>query len=464
MIRRKARVGFDWVLLSVLIAIIFTGWLMLYASSYEGPGLWFDFNSTVGRQTIWIAVSALLFLAVFNIEWRIWNSFSYLIYAFSIITLIAVLFLGKEIKGASSWFVMFGFSIQPAEFAKMATALAISSFMGQPNFNFTERKNILFTVLLFLVPAFLVLLQPDAGSAIIFMSFIIPLYRAGLNPSIYVLAFSMAFILIGALLWSPFIIAIVIFLGAYFFMALNLKNQKPALSILALLALFCLSSFRFINYGLLISIVFMAGLYFYFMLFKAGKYREIIFVLILIVSSNLLSFGTQWAFNNLLKPHQQSRINVWLKPHLSDPKGELYNIIQSKTAIGSGGFSGKGFLNGSMTKLNYVPEQNTDFVFSILGEEQGFLGCVSLIVLFTILLLRITMIAERSNFPFIRYYAYSVAGLIFFHFFINISMTMGLMPVIGIPLPLVSKGGSSLMAFVMMIGILLKLDQARTRY
>ena len=184
--------------------------------------------------------------------------------------------------------------------------------------------------------------------------------------------------------------------------------------------------------------------------------------IVVVIAAIMMSFGTQWGFDNMLKPHQQARINVWLKPHLSD-KEDLYNLIQSKTAIGSGGFSGKGFLNGTMTKLNYVPEQNTDFVFSILGEEQGFIGSISLIALFTILLFRITAIAERAAFPFIKYYAYGLAGIFFLHFFINVAMTMRIMPVIGIPLPLISKGGSSLLSFTIMIGILLKMDKARSR-
>jgi rod shape determining protein RodA len=179
--------------------------------------------------------------------------------------------------------------------------------------------------------------------------------------------------------------------------------------------------------------------------------------------ASALSFGTKWSFENILKSHQRDRINVWLRPELCDPQGSLYNIIQSKTAIGSGGITGKGFLNGTMTNLNYVPEQKTDFIFSTLGEEQGFIGSFSLIILFLALLIRISIIAERAKLPFIRYYAYSIAGFIFFHFFINIGMTMGIMPVIGIPLPLMSKGGSSMIAFLMMIAILLKMDQRRAK-
>jgi len=257
---------------------------------------------------------------------------------------------------------------------------------------------------------------------------------------------------------------LIIILASYLFQSLSVAEKRIPLSLLLLLSLFTLSSFNFINYSLLVLILLLSGVYFFALLFKEGKYRELLLSFILIIGSTALSFGTQWAFDSVLKPHQQARISVWLKPHLSDPKGDLYNIIQSKTAIGSGGFTGKGFLNGTMTRLNYVPEQNTDFVFSILGEEQGFLGSISLIVLFTTLLFRISTIAERAAFPYIKYYAYGVAGLLFFHFFINIGMTMGIMPVIGIPLPLLSKGGSALFAFTVMIAILLRMDLGRSRY
>ena len=463
MAKRRSAVSFDWILLSIFLSIVAIGWLMLYSSSYEGPGFWFELNSTIGRQTLWLALSSIIFVAIMNLDWRIWDTLAYPIYIISIISLVAVLFLGKEVKGASSWFSILGYSIQPSEFAKIGTALALSSFLGNTNINLDHTKNIIIAFAIFLFPSFLVFLQPDAGTAAIYFAFLIPLFRAGLNASLYIIAFSLAFIFIGSLMWGPEIMVLLIMLGAFFFMSINSKENRLPLSMILLLALICLSSFRYINYALLVLLLILSSVYFSYLLFKEGKYKNLIVISAVGISSIVLSFGTQFAFDNLLKPHQQARLNVWLKPHLSDPQGELYNIIQSKTAIGSGGFSGKGYLNGSMTKLNYVPEQNTDFVFSILGEEQGFLGSISLIILFTILLFRISMIAERANFAYIRYYAYSVAGLIFLHFFINIGMTMGLMPVIGIPLPLISKGGSSLMAFFIMMAILLKLDLARAR-
>ncbi|MBT8232880.1 MAG: rod shape-determining protein RodA [Saprospiraceae bacterium] len=460
---RRSRVSIDWILLSVFLSIVFIGWLMLYASSYQGPGFWFELDSVVGRQTLWMIVAAISFIVFFTFNWRIWNSLAYPIFILTVLSLIAVLLFGKEIKGATSWFSVFGYTIQPSEFAKLGTSLGVAAFLSKPNLNIDNLKTILQISALVLIPTMLIFFQPDAGTAMIFLAFLFPLYRAGLNASLYLLGFSLIFIFIGSLLWSPFIMFIIILLGSFFFMILNVKKSNVPISVLILLSLFSYASYSYLSYVWLLSIVLLSGIYFFYLLFKEGKYRAIGIAASIIVTASILSFGTQWSFDNILKPHQRARINVWLKPHLSNPQGDLYNIIQSKTAIGSGGFSGKGFLNGTMTKLNYVPEQHTDFVFSILGEEQGFLGSLSLILLFMFMLFRISVIAERATFPFIRYYAYSIAGIIFIHFFINIGMTMGIMPIIGIPLPLISKGGSSLVAFSIMMAILLKMDLSRSR-
>jgi len=227
------------------------------------------------------------------------------------------------------------------------------------------------------------------------------------------------------------------------------------------LAVFVFNRFGFGNYviAFLTLVLFGLGIY----LIRENKAKILMFTAVSGLISILLCFGTDWAFNNILKPHQQDRINVWLRPHLCDPRGSLYNIIQSKTAIGSGGLAGSGFLNGAMTKLQFVPEQTTDFIFCTIGEEQGFLGVLGVIALFTLLLSRLILMAERTRLDFIRYYIYGVAGLLFVHVFINIGMTIGLMPVIGIPLPLMSKGGTSLLVFFILFGILFKMDLLRKR-
>ena len=456
--------GYDWILISIFFSIAFVGWLMLYTVSYQGDGgLWFEMDSTIGRQTIWIGVAMLCFLICIFLDWRIWSSVAYPIYALTFLSLVAVLVFGKEVKGASSWFSFMGYSIQPSEFAKLGTALGVSSFLGQSNLNINNLGKVMLVFGLFLVPAFLIFLQPDAGTAIIYLSFLVPLYRAGLNPIIYVLAISIAFIFIGSLLWSPYFVLLFILLATYFVLVYSSKDNRLPLSILVLVSLFSFASYNYLDYRYLLLLLIGSGFYFLYLGYKEAKYKLLIVTAVLSLLSIILSFGTHWTFNNVLKHHQQERLNVWLRPELSDPHGALYNIIQSKTAIGSGGFSGKGFLDGTMTKLNYVPEQATDFVFSILGEEQGFIGSASLIILMFVLLYRLTVIGERATLPFVKYYAYSLAGIFFFHYFINIGMTIGLMPVIGIPLPLMSKGGSSLVTFFIMMGILLKMDQAGRR-
>ena len=246
-------------------------------------------------------------------------------------------------------------------------------------------------------------------------------------------------------------------------MSYSSKDNRLPLSLWFLLTLFTLASYNYLDYRYIFITVVLSGFYFLYLGFKEAKYKLLLASVAVTVCFIALSFGTEWTFNNILKHHQRERLNVWLKPELSDPQGALYNIIQSKTAIGSGGFTGKGFLEGTMTRLNYVPEQSTDFIFSVLGEEQGFIGSASLIILMMVFLFRLTMIGERATMPFVRYYAYSLAGILFFHYFINIGMTMGIMPVIGIPLPLMSKGGSSMVTFFIMMAILLKMDQAGRR-
>lgn len=459
---RTSENSIDWLALSLFLSIFLVGWLMLYTVSYEGDGgLWWDFDSIVGKQTIWLGVASVAFIVFYSLDWRVWNTLAYPIYVLCLVSLFLVLFLGKEVKGASSWFEFMGYSIQPSEFAKWGTTLGVAAYLSQSKFSLDGVVKVIVVFALFLVPAFLIFLQPDAGTAIIFLSFLVPLFRAGLNPIIYLIGMSLAFIFIGSLLWTPYLILLFILLVIYFVLAYNVRDNRMPLSILLMLTLFSIASYPFVNYIYILGALSLAGLYFLYLPFREAKYRLMLSTLVVGALSMALAFGTKWAFDNVLKPHQRSRINVWLKPDQSDRHGSLYNIIQSKTAIGSGGLSGKGFLEGSMTRLNYVPEQSTDFIFSILGEEQGFIGCVSLILLMLVLLIRLTVIGERASLPFVRYYAYGMAGILFFHFFINIGMTMGLMPVIGIPLPLMSKGGSSLVSMFIMMAVLLKMDKTR---
>ena len=433
---------------------------MLYAASYQEDQLLgqFSFSSTVGQQTIWIGASLILFLLVYIVDSSFWQVFAYPIYGICIVLLILVLLFGVTLKGATSWFSIFGFSIQPAELAKFGTALALSGFLNYYNTDLRKGSYQLLSALFIALPATLILIQPDAGTALIFLAFFIPLFREGMPPLLYIAAFSAIALFISAVLFPQMIVLLVLshlFLAGLVFSLQLYRGVIAGYGLAVLLLVISLVTGEY-TYGIISQTVIFLGFSVY--AYQLRSWRLSIFLAIsAILCSGFLSLA-KYGYEDVLKPHQQDRINVWLKPDQCDPKGSLYNLLQSKVAIGSGGFEGKGFLNGTMTKLNYVPEQTTDFIFSIIGEEQGFLGSLGIIVLFTMLVIRIIRIGERSKYRFLRHFAYSVAGLIFLHVFINIGMTMGLVPIIGIPLPFISKGGSALIGFTIMLGVLLKMD------
>ncbi len=461
---KQRKAGIDWITLSVFFSLLIVGWLMLYAATYvEGSKSFIEFNSPIGKQTIWVFISVLVFLIVQLIDEKIWNSLAYIIYAGSIFLLLLVLVLGTEIKGARSWFVFSGFSFQPSEIAKFGTSLALASYLSFYRINVKSMKYMMGAIGIIMGPVVLILLQPDAGSAVVFSSLFIVLYRSGISSVYYIIAGFLFFIFIGSLVYSFEAITLLSLLSGSAVLIFN--KYKPLRAGLLILILATMSIAIYHNgyqlYGILIAALALIGFSIWYLIQRKSSFLAVVATPVALAI--VLSFASSYTFNNILQPHQQDRINVWLRPTKCDPYGSLYNIIQSKVAIGSGGIQGKGFLKGEMTKLNYVPEQSTDFIFSTVGEEQGFLGSFMVIFLFTVLLIRITIIAERGKNRFIRYYAYGVASIIFVHFFINIGMAMGLMPVIGIPLPFLSKGGSSLLGFSIMIGVLLKMDQARLR-
>lgn len=459
----QPRISIDWITVAIYISLLVIGWLMLHAAAFDESQAYpfFDFTTTIGKQTIWVGVSLILFIASLAIDWKFWDSLAYPIYAFCLLMLILVLIVGVEIKGARSWFGFAGFSIQPSEFAKFGTALAVASYLSYFKSDLRDVKTILLTTVIIAVPMFLILLQPDAGSALVFLSFLLLFYRNGLSPTFFIIGGGLSVILILSLMYTPNIVMLILLLVSTIILASKIKRIPVGTSIgtLIFLVVLVLYAKGFILVSLLIAFVSVVALAAYAYINR--HQRLILIVMPIVVLGSLISYGSRYAFDHGLKPHQQDRINVWLNPEKCDPRGSLYNIIQSKMAIGSGGFQGKGFLEGDLTKLNYVPEQTTDFIFSTVGEEQGFIGVFSVITLFLILLIRITMIAERAKNKFIANYAYALAGIIFIHFFINIGMSMGVMPVIGIPLPFLSKGGSSLLGFSLMIGVLVRMDAAR---
>lgn len=456
---------FDWITMSVFLSLVVIGWFMVFSTLYDdkNPYAFIDITSPLGAQTLWVVIALLSFVAALTLDWKFWNTLAFPIYGITIVLLILVLFFGKEINGAKAWFRFGFFSFQPAEWAKFGTALAVASYLSFFKTSVTNTNVFVISLALFLGPALLILLQPDFGSSLVFLSFFILLYRRGMSPVIIIVGLSVGAIFILSLLYSPYLVSVfILFLGGLFLVFDYERPQRAALFTLGtlLVMIFLLLQNEGIAVGIPALILFSIYL---FLQFSKRNFKILSFVLPVLVLASSFSFGASYVFDNFLKPHQQERINVWLRPEKCDPRGSLYNILQSKMAIGSGGLAGKGFLQGEMTKLNYVPEQSTDFIFTSIGEEQGFIGSLGVIILFTVLLIRCIVIAERANLEFIRNYGYAVAGIILIHFLFNIGMTMGLLPVVGIPLPFLSKGGTSLVAFTIMIAVLIKMDMARFR-
>ena len=452
---------FDWITLSIYLSLVIIGMLMLFSTEQAQLGDIIDFSSIVGKQAIWVLISLVALVVAVTINWRNWDTLSYPIYIFGMVLLLGVLIFGANIKGSTAWYSFAGVSFQPSEFAKLATTLALASFLSNYSSDFRNRQTILIAFGLIALPIGLILLQPDFGSAMVFLSFAIMFFRQGLTPAIYVAGLMMALVFIFSIMYEPWIVLISLFvLSSIILLSRKLNGLKLLGSAVVFILVGVIAKYfdilpqASLGFGLLVI-----GICFWI---NNVTNRQLIFAgLPTLTFLVLFAFGSSFVFNNVLKPHQQERINVWLRPDLTDPQGARYNIIQSQLAIGSGGIQGKGYMNGNFTKFNYVPEQNTDFIFSTVGEEQGFIGSISVIVLYVLLLFRITNIAERSKFKFITNYGYGLAGILFLHFFINIGMTMGIMPVVGIPLPFLSKGGSSLLIFSIMMGILLRMDLAR---
>lgn len=470
MSRRKV-VGFrsmDWATFSLYLSLVAVGWLMIftvgYGDGYAG-GLGNFLSSTAGKQTIWIGISLAVFSIIyFLIDWKLWQTIAYLIYAISIVLLIAVLFFGNTIKGATSWFAIGGFSFQPSEIAKFGTCLAMASFLSSYNTTLRETNHQIMAFGLFVLPIGLIMLQPDAGSALVFLSFLLVLFREGLSANYFIVGGIVAILFLLGLVYDPKVIILGLMLILALILAFNFPARVYWVGGVLLAGIGIVYAAQTEDYGIYALLGSLGGLLVLaFLLWQRQKRRVVGFILTILVLGSSISIVANYGFNNVLKPHQQDRINVWLRPELCDPRGSLYNVIQSKMAISSGGLQGKGFLKGTMTKFNYVPEQSTDFIFCTVGEEQGFIGSFGIIVLFLLLLVRITLLAERQRTVFARTYGYCVAGILFVHFFINIGMTMGLMPIIGIPLPFISKGGSSLVGFTIMLAVLLRLDSSRYR-
>ena len=456
----------DWQTVIIYLILIFLGWINIYASVFNDEHKEiFDITQRYGKQLIWITAALSLATVLLMLDSNFYVSFAYIIYGLSIISLIGVLLLGTEIKGAKSWFQIGSFAFQPAEFAKVATALAIAKYASSYSFKITKIKNLLVLGAIFLFPVGLIFLQNDTGSALVFSVFLFVLYREGLSGVILfsVLLISAVFILTLVLNIIQVILILTLFtlIVVYIMYPQQILIYLKATSIYLLI--FCivwlgnyLLKFNFSSTNLLLFSTFISSLIFAIHSFIYKLYKILILIGIYLALC-IFSVSSDHVFNNILEPHQQDRINELLGIK-HDLLGVGYNVNQSKIAIGSGGLTGKGFLNGTQTKFDFVPEQSTDFIFCTVGEEWGFVGATIILLLFTWLLLRLIYLAERQRSIFSRIYGYSVACILFFHISINIGMTIGLAPVIGIPLPLFSYGGSSLWSFTILLFIFIRLD------
>ena len=465
---RNPLAAIDWPLLSMLLALVTIGWVMIFAAGI-GQGYTdhlpdFLTGTPAGKQAIFIGVSGGLLLFTLVTNHRLWRDGAFFVYLGTLLLLVGVVIFGKEVKGARSWYGIGPFSLQPSEFAKFGAALALAAFAS------TLRAPQVKAVLpwlqaagIFLVPAALIMLQPDAGSALVFTGLTIVLYRAGLSPTLFAVGFFAAAMLVTGLVFHPAVIATTL-LGLA---TVLLAGQFPrgggyaAAAVVGVGVLVYVGAIRetspYVPMALAAAIFAGLGIYWY-----ARRKSQLVQALAAaVILGTGVATTANYLFNNALAPHQQDRLNVWLQPSKCDPRGSLYNVLQSKMAIGSGGLQGKGFLGGTLTKLRYVPEQTTDFIFCTVGEEHGFIGAAVVIGLFLGVLLRLVYLAERQRSLFAQYYMYGVAGILFVHFTLNVGMTMGLMPIIGIPLPFISYGGSSLMAFTLIMGVALRLDATR---
>ncbi len=455
----------DITIYGTYLTLVFTGWLMLFSIGYNETGYSLDtfFSTPLGKQSIWIGLSFFVFVALQFIDWKFWQTMAVPVYGISLALLAGLFIFGVSINGATSWYRLGGMTIQPSEFAKVGTSLVVASFLSNYNTDLKSVQSIGTLVLLITAPMLLILLQPDAGSAFIYGSFLLVMYRAGLSTRFYIITFFAAFMLVMGLMYPALNISITLALAAS---AILIYLAKPKFYISLIFILFLIAFYdvfhKFPEYHFY-QLAGSVGLLFFLIgiLWNRKKKREVSLIVLFFLMGSLISGGANWSFNHVLKSHQQQRINVWLHPDLVKNKDAGYNLEKSKIAIGAGGFAGKGFLQGDMTKGNFVPEQTTDFIFCTVGEEHGFIGSALIIGLFLFLLIRIVMVAERQRSKFAMYYGYCVAGIIFVHFLINIGMTMGLAPIIGVPLPFLSKGGSSLLGFSILLGILVKIDSKR---
>lgn len=461
----------DWVTVFIFLAMVTLGWINIYASVFnEEHQSFFDLSQRYGKQFVWIMAALVIGIMVLLTETSFYVFFAYIIYGIIVFLLIVVLIFGKEINGSKSWFMFGDYGFQPSEFAKFATALALSRLMSSIGFRIHSFNSLASVFLLFFLPVFFIILQNDTGSALVFTSFVLVLYREGLSEMVLFSILIIVVIFIMSLILTTQTVAIVLLVGSlisYLIFNRKMSHFWIVLSVfLSNLAIFAALSYiirkNFDYAGIIIASI-IASTIIILIFSWIRKMKNYLIVSWFVLASVFFSISVDFVFEKFLEPHQQTRIYQLLGIK-TDPKGIGYHVNQSKIAIGSGGLTGKGFLQGTQTRFNFVPEQSTDFIFCTISEEWGFLGSAVVIGLFLWLLIKLVMMAERQRSRFSRIYGYSVASIIFFHFLVNIGMTMGIMPVIGIPLPFFSYGGSSLWSFTFLLFIFIRLDASRLEH
>ncbi len=473
----------DWWTIGLYVILIFIGWCTIYAACYDYDNAEiFNFSVNHGKQIIWICTAFIIGFVILNIDSKFYSNIAYIFYVLMIVLLIATIFLATDTKGSHSWLDFGAFKIQPAEFAKYATCLCLSAFLSKSQVDLSRNKDLMLAVGIILLPAAIIIAQSETGSALVFFSFFLLLFREGMNGIILILGvFAIVFFVLvlrynnlpdAAVgvdvpeLFGFILVFAIAVITALVFMKIYTKDNT------------CLYTFLGINAGIYAIGIALANFVPAFKTWYAAAFSigfSIIFLLVwgikmhrstylLIASFLLLSIAisgcANYAFNNILAPHQQIRIKIVLGLE-DDPQGAGYNVRQSQIAIGSGGITGKGYLNGTQTKLNYVPEQDTDFIFCTIAEEWGFMGSTLFVIIYATLMIRLIYIAERQRSAFSRIYGYGIVCIFLFHFFINLGMVTGITPVIGIPLPLISYGGSSLWGFTLLLFTFIRLDANR---
>lgn len=461
----------DKISVVLFLLLIFIGWFNIYAAVYneEHAGL-LDLSQRYGKQFIWIIASLILAVFISIIDNRFYFFFSWFIYGFCMLLLVLVVIIGKEINGARSWFELGGISLQPSELAKFGTSLALAGYLNNKRQDLTRLSEIVPAAGIIFLPALLTLIQPDMGSAIVYFSLFLVLFREGMSPYIFVSGLLMIVLFFLTLLTNNLYLTLALISIAVILVWFSTRKWKlvilaSGIFIIITGILYLLDHYVIKSIGnelvIFISLILSGAVYAFYIYNKRAL--SVLIIYLFLVGSVIYVNTVDYAFNNFLKPHQKERVDILLG-FKTDFHGTGYNVNQSIISIGSGGFAGKGFLQGTQTKFKFVPKQSSDFIFCTVGEEWGFLGSFVVIGVYLLLLLRLIKLAERQRSDFSRIYGYCVVSILFAHIFLNIGMAIGIVPVIGIPLPFLSYGGSSLWGFTILLFIFLRLDASRTEY